>query len=44
MLFAVRLQQLMQAADSYWCFYNFPAEHWQHINTINPTESMLATA
>ena len=25
-------------------FYDFPAEHWQHIRTTNPIESTFATA
>ncbi len=25
-------------------FYDFPAEHWQHIRTTNPIESIFATA
>jgi len=25
------------------CFYDFPAEHWQHIRTTNPIESTFAT-
>ena len=24
-------------------FYDFPAEHWKHIRTINPIESAFAT-
>jgi type III restriction enzyme len=24
-------------------FYNFPAEHWKHLRTTNPIESMFAT-
>ena len=24
-------------------FYDFPAEHWKHIRTTNPTESVFAT-
>ena len=24
-------------------FYDFPAEHWQHIRTTNPIESVFAT-
>ena len=24
-------------------FYDFPAEHWQHIRTTNPIESTFAT-
>jgi putative transposase len=29
--------------DSLLAFYNFPAEHWQHIRTTNPIESTFAT-
>lgn len=25
------------------CFYDFPAEHWQHLRTTNPIESAFAT-
>jgi transposase-like protein len=25
------------------CFYDFPAEHWQHLRTTNPIESTFAT-
>jgi putative transposase len=25
------------------CFYDFPAEHWQHVRTTNPIESTFAT-
>jgi transposase-like protein len=24
-------------------FYDFPAEHWKHLRTTNPTESVFAT-
>jgi putative transposase len=24
-------------------FYDFPAEHWKHIRTTNPIESVFAT-
>lgn len=24
-------------------FYDFPAEHWQHVRTTNPIESVFAT-
>lgn len=29
--------------DSLLAFYDFPAEHWQHIRTTNPIESTFAT-
>lgn len=29
--------------DALLAFYNFPAEHWQHIRTTNPIESTFAT-
>jgi transposase-like protein len=31
--------------DKAWmlAFYDFPAEHWQHIRTTNPIESVFAT-
>jgi transposase-like protein len=29
--------------ESLFNFYNFPAEHWQHIRTTNPIESTFAT-
>jgi transposase-like protein len=29
--------------DELLAFYNFPAEHWSHIRTTNPIESMFAT-
>jgi len=28
---------------TYATFYQFPAEHWQHIRTTNPIESTFAT-
>ena len=30
-------------SDSLLAFYDFPAEHWQHIRTTNPIESTFAT-
>lgn len=29
--------------DELLTFYDFPAEHWQHLRTTNPIESMFAT-
>jgi transposase-like protein len=29
--------------DALLAFYDFPAEHWQHIRTTNPIESTFAT-
>ncbi|SMP73106.1 IS256 family transposase [Noviherbaspirillum suwonense] len=36
-------EKLTQDRDSLLAFYDFPAEHWQHIRTTNPTESTFAT-
>ena len=37
------VEKLTQDRDSLLAFYNFPAEHWQHIRTTNPIESTFAT-
>lgn len=37
------VEKLTQDADSLLAFYDFPAEHWQHIRTTNPIESTCAT-
>ena len=29
--------------DELLAFYDFPAEHWQHLRTSNPIESTFAT-
>ncbi len=29
--------------DELLAFYDFPAEHWQHLRTTNPIESTFAT-
>jgi len=34
---------LMKDKESLFSFYDFPAEHWQHIRTTNPIESTFAT-
>ena len=35
---------LSKDRDAMLAFYDFPAEHWQHIRTTNPIESTFATA
>lgn len=34
---------LKKDRDQLLAFYDFPAEHWQHLRTTNPIESMFAT-
>lgn len=34
---------LLKDRDELMAFYDFPAEHWQHIRTTNPIESTFAT-
>jgi putative transposase len=34
---------LKKDKDAMFAFYDFPAEHWQHIRTTNPIESTFAT-
>lgn len=36
-------EKLKQDRDSLLAFYDFPAEHWQHLRTTNPIESTFAT-
>lgn len=33
----------MKDRDALLTFYDFPAEHWKHIRTTNPIESVFAT-
>jgi transposase-like protein len=37
------VEKLTQDRDSLLAFYDFPAEHWQHIRTTNPIASTFAT-
>ena len=37
------VEKLTQDKDSLLAFYDFPAEHWQHLRTTNPIESTFAT-
>ena len=34
---------LLKDRDALLCFYDFPAEHWDHLRTSNPIESVFAT-
>jgi putative transposase len=34
---------LVKDRDALLCFYDFPAEHWEHLRTANPIESVFAT-
>lgn len=34
---------LIKDRDALLTFYNFPAEHWDHLRTSNPIESVFAT-
>jgi putative transposase len=36
-------QCLQKDRDALLAFYDFPAEHWQHLRTTNPIESTFAT-
>ena len=36
-------EKLTKDRDELLSFYDFPAEHWQHIRTTNPIESTFAT-
>jgi len=35
--------KLIKDRDVLLTFYDFPAEHWKHIRTTNPIESVFAT-
>jgi len=37
------MERLRKDRDELLAFYDFPAEHWVHIRTINPIESTFAT-
>jgi transposase-like protein len=37
------VEKLAKDEDALLAFYDFPAEHWQHIRTSNPIESTFAT-
>jgi transposase-like protein len=35
--------KLVKARDTLLTFYDYPAEHWEHIRTLNPIKSTCAT-
>jgi transposase-like protein len=35
--------KVIKDRDELLAFYDFPAEHWKHIRTTNPIESVFAT-
>ena len=37
------VKKLIKDRDMLLTFYDFPAEHWKHIRTTNPIESVFAT-
>jgi transposase-like protein len=37
------VQCLLKDKEQLLAFYDFPAEHWQHLRTTNPIESTFAT-
>ena len=37
------VDKLIKDRDVLLAFYNYPAEHWKHIRTTNPIESVFAT-
>ena len=37
------MECLSKDKEQMLAFYDFPAEHWQHIRTTNPIESTFAT-
>ncbi len=41
--YAKAVECLTKDRDAMLAFYNFPAEHWDHLRTTNPIESVFAT-
>src|ERR687889_2887130 len=41
--FAKAVAKITDDLDELLAFYDFPAEHWQHLRTTNPIESTFAT-
>ena len=37
------VKKLTKDRDQLLAFYDFPAEHWKHIRTTNPIESIFST-
>ena len=40
---SARAAKMFTDWDALLTFYDFPAEHWKHIRTSNPIESIFAT-
>ncbi len=38
------VEKLTRDRNELLAFYDFPAEHWQHLRITNPIESTFATA
>lgn len=41
--YAKAVQCLTRDREALLAFYDFPAEHWDHVRTTNPSESVFAT-
>jgi putative transposase len=41
--YAAAVECLTKDRDALLAFYDFPAEHWDHVRTTNPIESVFAT-
>ena len=41
--YAGAVECLTKDRDALLAFYSFPAEHWDHVRTTNPIESVFAT-
>ena len=41
--YAKAVECLTKDRDALLAFYDFPAEHWDHVRTSNPIESVFAT-
>ena len=41
--YAAAVDCLTKDRDALLAFYDFPAEHWDHVRTTNPSESVFAT-
>ena len=41
--FEEKYPSLKKDRDALLAFYDFPAEHWQHLRTTSPIESTFAT-
>ena len=37
------MAKIVEDEEALLCYYDFPAEHWQHLRTTNPIESPFAS-